>query len=280
MKSLCYLNGTILPLREARIDPYDRGFLFGDSLYEVVKVLEGTLLHLDPHLERLRLGLARAEIPFPDDLEPHMQRLLAEVDLRSGYLYLQITRGVAPRAHIPPASIEPTVLILPFQQDFDAPASRLLRAVTVPDWRWGFADIKTTSLMATVLGKLRVRQALVDEVIFVGPAGELREGGSTNVFARRNGRWETHPTDGGILEGVTRSSVLVLAAQIGIEIEERAPRLKELDEWEEAFLCGTTTGVQPLVELDGQAIAAEAVGRETVRLAEAFERFEQRALEA
>ena len=278
MKSLCYLNGMILPPNEARIDPYDRGFLFGDSLYEVVKVLQGTLIHLDAHLDRLRRGLHRAEIPLPEDLGSVCRRLLEAIDLGSGYLYLQITRGVAPRDHIPEVTIEPTVVILPFEQDFDPPASRLLRAVTVPDWRWEFRDIKTTSLMATVLGKLRARQGSVDEVIFVGPDGELREGGSTNVFAYRAGGWETHPTDGGILEGVTRSAVLTLAQEMGVKVEERAPRIEELDQWQEAFLCGTTTGVQPLVELDGRRVAGGTVGKETARLARAFDRFERRAL--
>lgn len=279
MKSLCYLNGKILPPHQARIDPYDRGFLFGDSLYEVVKVLAGTLLNLEAHLDRLRRGLGRAEIAYPENLDSACRRLLEAAALRSGYLYFQITRGVAPRSHIPQITLEPTVLILPFEQQFDPPASRFLRAVSVPDWRWQFRDIKTTSLMATVLGKLRARQGSVDEVIFVGPDGELREGGSTNVFARRAGCWETHPTDGGILEGVTRSTVLTLAREIGVKIEERAPRVDELDQWQEAFLCGTTTGVQPLVELDGREVAGGTVGAETVRLAAAFDRFERQALE-
>ena len=222
--------------------------------------------------------LQRAEIPLPEDLGSVCRRFLEAVDLGSGYIYLQITRGVAPRDHIPEVTIEPTVVILPFEQDFDPPASRLLRAVTVPDWRWEFRDIKTTSLMATVLGKLRARQGSVDEVIFVGPDGELREGGSTNVFAYRAGGWETHPTDGGILEGVTRSAVLTLAQEMGVKVEERAPRIEELDQWQEAFLCGTTTGVQPLVELDGREVAGGTVGKETARLARAFDRFERRAL--
>lgn len=280
VKSLYYLNGRFVPSNEARIDPCDRGFLFGDSLYEVVKVLAGTPLHLEPHLERLRRGLERAEIPFPVGMASACLQLVAAADLSAGYLYLQVTRGVTTRQHLPPAGIEPTVLIMPFEHEFDPPASRPLRAITVPDWRWRFRDVKTTSLMATVFGKLRARQGSVDEVIFVGPDGKLREGGSTNVFTCRAGVWETHPTDGTILEGVTRSRVLILAKEIGVDVAQRAPRLQELDQWQEAFLCGTTTGVQPLIELDGRRVAGGGVGQETTRLAVAFDRFERQALGA
>jgi len=271
IKPLCYLEGRIQPLATARLDPLDRGNLFGDSLYEAVKVLDGVLLHLQPHLDRLAAGLRRVEIPQPDSLPQICSALARESELLAGYLYIQVSRGVRSRILIPPRDLEPTLLVVPFELQFDPPAGGLKRAVTVPDWRWDFRDIKTTSLMATVLGKLRAGAHEASEVLFVGPEQQLREGGTTNVFVRQANEWVTHPTDGSILEGVTRRSLLDLMAAENIPVIERTPLFTDMDCWQEAFLCGTTTGVQPLVEIDGRRIGDGSVGSWTRQLAELFE---------
>jgi D-alanine transaminase len=271
---LCSLDGHILPVAAARIDPLDRGFLFGDAIYEVVRVVDGSILHLDSHLARLRGGLAHIDIPMPASLANSCLQLVAASELATGYLYLQVTRGVAPRSHQPPRGLNPTVLILAIAQSFAAPASRALRAISRQDWRWQRCDLKSTSLLATVLGKLDMRDADVDEVLFVGPQGEVREGGSSNVFVRHHDVLETHPANGRILEGVTRGMLLELAKQAGLPCRERPPLLHERRQWQEAFLCGTLTGVQPLVELDGELIAGGIPGAWTRQLAEALESME------
>jgi D-alanine transaminase len=181
---------------------------------------------------------------------------------------------------MPPAGLEPTVLILPAAHGFDPPAGRPHAAVTIPDPRWRHCEIKTTSLMATVVGKLAARDAGADEVLFAGEGGELREGGSTNLFVRRGDVLETHPADGRILRGVTRGILLRLAAEEGIPVAERAPRLAERDDWREAFLCGTLTGVQPLATLDGRPVAGADGGPWTRRLADALERYERELMVA
>ena len=271
MKPLCCLNGQILPLEEARIDPLDRGFLFGDALYDVVRVLGGTILQIDSHLSRLRGGLERIDIDVPAGLADDCRQLVTASQLETGYLYLQISRGVAPRSHHPPGDITPTVLILPVAHSFAAPASRALRAISRQDDRWKHCDLKTTSLLATVMGKIDMRDAGVDEVLFVGAGGQVREGGSSNFFVRQGDVLQTHPAGGRILEGVTRGILLTLAEQSGLPCSETPPLLHEQDQWQEAFLCGTLTGVQPLVELDGQPIADRVVGPWTRQLAEALE---------
>ena len=278
MKPLCYLDGRIQPLAEARLDPLDRGNLFGDALYEAVKVLDGILLHLEPHLERLTAGLRRVEIPLPGSLPEICSELARESGLSAGYLYIQVSRGVKSRILIPPRDLEPTLLVVPFELQFDPPAGDLKRAVTVPDWRWNFCDIKTTSLMATVLGKLRAGEHEASEVLFVGPEQQMREGGTTNLFVRQANEWVTHPTDGSILEGVTRGSLMALMAAEKIPVAERAPLLSDVDSWQEAFICGTTTGVQPLVEIDGRQIGNGAAGSGTRRLAELFDSFERQLI--
>lgn len=275
MKPLCYLAGRVQPLDEARLDPLDRGNLFGDALYEAVKVLDGVVLHLQPHLDRLQAGLERVAIPAPGEIGAACHQLLEESGLDSGYLYLQVSRGVRSRILIPPPDLEPTVLIVPFEHAFDPPAGKPRRAVIVPDWRWDFRDIKTTSLIATVMGKLRARESNADEVLFVGPERQLREGGTTNVFVRRADTWETHPTDGSILRGVTRGTLLELLADEGSAVLEEAPRLSQIEDWQEAFLCGTTTGVQPLVEIDGQKIGGGRAGEGTRKLANLFDELER-----
>ena len=280
MKPLCHLDGRIQPLADARLDPLDRGNLFGDALYEAVKVYDRVVLHLEPHIERLAAGLQRVEIPLPDSLPQICADLARRSEIANGYLYLQVSRGVRSRMLIPPSDLQPTVLVVPFELQFDPPAGGRKRVVTVPDWRWEFRDIKTTSLMGTVLGKLRAGHQRADEVLFVGPDRQVREGGTSNVFIRQDDRWLTHPADGNILEGVTRASLLRLMAAEGIPVDERPPRLGDLEDWQEAFLCGTTTGVQPLVEVDGRPIADGAAGAGTTQIAETFERFERRLVAA
>jgi D-alanine transaminase len=271
---LCHLNGRIVPRGIARIDPLDRGFLFGDALYEAIKVLGGTPIDLGPHLERLCQGLERVEIAPPPGLAERCRELIAACHLGSGTLYLQVTRGVAPRQHAPPPGLEPTVFILPSEHGFWPPAGRPHTALSLPDPRWRHCDVKTTSLMATVAAYLGRSEA--DEVLFRSPDGDLREGGHTNLFVRRGDVLETHPLDGRILAGVTRAKLLELAAAEGIPTRERAPRTDEFDLWQEAFLCGTRTGAQPLTRLDGTEIAGGKTGEWTERLAVALEAHDHR----
>ena len=271
MKPLCFLNGEIVPLEEARIDPLDRGLLFGDALYEVVRVVDRSILHLDLHLSRLRGGLERVDIAPPADLDGSCRALVSASELETGHLYLQISRGAAPRSHHPPRGIAPTVLILAVEHTFSEPATRAMRAISRRDDRWRHCDLKTTSLLGTVLGKLDMRDSQVDEVLFVGSRGELREGGSTNLFVRQGDVLKTHPADHRVLAGVTRGLLLGLAEELGLPCLQTPPRLRERDEWQEAFLCGTLTGVQPLVELDGEEIGGGATGPWTRALAEAME---------
>jgi D-alanine transaminase len=273
---LISLNGAILPRAEARIDPLDRGLMFGDALYEVIKVVGGRLFHLSPHLERLTNGLEAIEIPAPQGLEFSCRALIEASDLDSGSLFLQVTRGVAARSHVPPTTTDPTVLIVPSRHPQNPPAGVPRSAITTSDPRWARCDLKTTSMMATVTGKLAARAARADEIVFVGPGGDVREGGSTNIFVRHADRLETCPLDGRILPGVTRALLLGLAIELDIPVLERAPRIDERNGWQEAFLCGTLTGVQPLVVLDNRQIGLEPVGHWTRALADALEEYEAR----
>lgn len=279
-QQLCYLDGEILPVGKARIHPLDRGLTFGDGVYEVVKVLDGVPLLLDEHLARLRASLREVRIPEPPALREAALELRRRAGVEEGSLFAQITRGVAPRTHLPPTDLPPTVLILAAAHPVAAPGSEPMAAITRPDWRWGRCDIKSSSLMATVLGKLDLAAAGAGEVIFVGPDGELREGGSTNVFVRRADAWLTHPLDRGVLPGVTRHLLLELAGELGQAVEERAPRLAERGSWREVLVCGTLTGAQAVVRLDGEPVGDGEPGPWTRRLAAALAERERRFVEA
>lgn len=280
VEALCHLNGRVMPLNEARVHPLDRGFLFGDALYEVVKVRSTRIFELEAHLDRLSGTLQRTGIGEPQGLAEACEELVAAAGLDTGFLYLQITRGVAPRTHLPPPGMTPTLFILPAEYDYSPPAGRRIRVTTRPDRRWGNCDIKTTSLIATVLGKISAAGEGVDEVVFVGENGEVREGGQNNLFIRSNDTLETHPADRWILPGVTRQLLLQFAEREGLPLVERAPLLAHRERWQEAFLCGTLTGVQPVVEMDGLAIGDGTAGAWTERLAAAHERYELDLLES
>lgn len=260
MEQLCSLNGRIAPIAETAISPLDRGLLFGDGVYETVRVVGGRPLRLARHLDRLARSLAAVGIPRPEGMFHSALELIRACALETGSLFIQVTRGAGPRTHLPDPALTPTLLLLPAAHAHAPAGSRRLRAVTMPDPRWQRCDIKTTSLMGAVLGKLRARDQQVDEVVFVGAGGELREGGSTSLFVRRGDHLETHPLDGRVLPGITRARVPAWAASEGLPLAERAPRLEERDEWVEVFLCGTLTGVQPVVELDGRAVGNGGLG--------------------
>jgi len=267
---LCLLDGRIVPLAEARISPLDRGFLFGDSVYEAMKVRDGRILFLSRHLDRLRASLAALRIPEPDGIASQLAALRAEANLTSGALYLQITRGVAPeRRHLPPPGLVPTLFALPIPMSFPAEPASLpaWTAMTRADDRWRHCDVKTTALAASVLGRLVAADQGADELLFVSPEGELLEGGHTNLCVRDRAGWHTHPLGPAVLAGVTRAVLRERAAAAGVVIEERAPLLARRSEWRELLVTGTTTGVRGVVRLDGVAIGDGEVGQGTRQLA-------------
>lgn len=279
---LCSLDGRVGPLAEARISPLDRGFLFGDSVYETMKVLGGHPLFLPAHLARLAASLAGFEIPWPEGLAAEIAALLAATGPFDGSLYVQVTRGAAPqRLHQPGARLTPTRFLLPAAYAFpaDPAAAPGLTAITRPDWRWQRCDLKTTALAGSVLGGLAAAHAGADEVLFAGPGGELREGGHTNLFVRHGEVLETHPLGAVVLPGVTRSHLLDLAAGLGLTVVERAPRLADREAWRELFVSGTLTGVRGVVQLDGTPVGDGTVGPWTRRLAAALAARERAAAE-
>jgi D-alanine transaminase len=271
---LIYLNGAFLPKAEARISIEDRGFIFGDGVYEVWRCIRGHPFEPKPHQARLERGLRELEIAIPDDVRASQlwdiaDRLLAENDLMSGEatVYVEVTRGTAPRTHyFPPAGTPPTVYIAAARF---VPPEALRRsgaaAITQPDTRWLRCDLKTIQLLPNVLGRQRAVASGAIEAIFVRD-GVVTEGTHTSVFAVVDGVLRTHPADHGVLPGVTRAVILQLAHELGMPSLESPVTLAELFAASEVFLVGTTSDVLPIIRVDERPIGTGGPGPIAARL--------------
>ena len=265
---LIYLNGSFLPRSEARISIEDRGFIFGDGIYEVWRIIRGSPFEPEMHQERLERGLRELEIAIPDDVRSEKlweiaNHLLAENELRDreSTLYVEVTRGAAPRTHyFPPPGTAPTVYIA--ASPFSPPEQLRLSgaaAITQDDIRWLRCDLKTIQLLPNVLGKQKaVASGAIDSIFVRG--GLVTEGTHTSVFAVVDGVLRTHPADHNVLPGVTRAVVLQLAHEFGIPALEAAVPLPELYAASEVFLSGTTNDVLPIVKVDGRPIGTGKPG--------------------
>jgi D-alanine transaminase len=271
---LAHLNGNYLPRAAATVSVEDRGFIFGDGVYEVWRVINGRLFESERHLERLVSGLTELRIALPDIVQPARletvaSKLLRDSGLSDGEatLYLEITRGSAPRAHaFPAAGTRPTVYLT--VNRFTPPEELRARgatSITVPDVRWLRCDLKTLQLLPNVLAKQAAVEAGAADALLVRD-GMVTEGSHTNVMAVIDGVIHTHPTNNLILPGITRAVVLELARSLGIAVREAAFAERDIPGFDELFLAGTTTDIMPLVRVNDHAIGDGSPGPIAKRL--------------
>jgi D-alanine transaminase len=273
---LVYLNGNYLPREQAMISVNDRGFLFGDSLYEVIRSYRGMLFESAAHLARLQNGLRalRLRVAEFDRFTEIAQRLLAENDLlqHDATVYFQITRGAPfPRKHaFPEESTPPTVYIAANKLAFNpAYSEHGIAVITVPEVRWGRCDLKTTNLLANVLANQQAHESGAYEALFVRE-GFITEGTHSNFFAVMNGALYTHPVSNAILPGITRQVVLKLCEQLHLKVEERPLAAAQWHEVSEAFLALTSAEVLPIIKVDDKILSEGKPGEITRRLQRAF----------
>jgi D-alanine transaminase len=276
--SIVYLNGQFLPKSDAKIPVEDRGFIFGDGIYEGVRSVEGRLFEWDAHAERMVNGLSGIRIGFDAAQVASLRRVCEQLVEQNqlgdaeAFLYLEVTRGAAPRTHyFPAAGTPPTV----FVSATKLVVPRTLReqggaAVTFPDMRWARCDWKTTNLLGNVLARQAAQEAGAYEAILLRD-GVVTEGAATNAFAVVDGVIRTHPLTTRILPGITRQVVMRLIAEYGFTVLETAVTEAELRRAEEIFVVGSTTDVTPIVTLDGTPVAGGAPGPITTRLREGLE---------
>jgi D-alanine transaminase len=263
---IVFLNGEYVPRDRAVVSADDRGFVFGDGVYEVTPVYGGRALRMGPRLDRLRGGLAAVRIEYET---AGIESIYAELLSRNGLsnvptavVYFQVTRGVAKRTHaFPPPGTLPTVyayanpLPRPHHSEWEAGT----KAATVPDTRWGRVDIKTVQLLPNVLAQEAARRAGADEAILIRD-GIALEGARSNLFVVLDGVVRTHPPSNQILSGISRQLVLEIARGRGYDVHERATPFERLGEASEVFLTGSTTDVLPIVSIDGIAVGDGRVG--------------------
>lgn len=275
---LAYLNGKVLARSSATVSVEDRGFIFGDGVYEVWRVVNGRLFETERHLARLTFGLRELRIAQPDVLtiggiEQIADQLLRESGFAEGEatFYVQVTRGAAPRAHqFPAATIAPTVYAT--VNRFNPPEElrgRGATAITIPDVRWMRCDIKTIQLLPNVLAKqAAVERGAIDALMIRD--GVVTEGSHANVITVLDGTVRTHPTNHLILPGITRAIVLDLARGFGIPVSEKPFTESDIARLDELFLAGTTTDVMPIVRVNDRPVANGSPGPITMRLLKAF----------
>jgi len=261
----CYLNGEFVALREARISPLDRGFLFGDSVYEVIPVFAGRLFLFKEHFDRLARSLGEIRIANPHDHEGWLaivEQLVARNGGGNMYVYVQVSRGAEyGRNHaFPMPAVKPTVFAMssPLPVFTEALRTSGLSAITVEDFRWGRCDIKSTALLANVLMKQQAADAGANEAIIVRD-GEVLEGSSTSVFVVKGNVVATPPNSHRILPGTTRDAAVAIAKERA-KVEIRKITIDELRNADEVWISAATRDVLPITRVDGTPIGSGRPG--------------------
>ncbi len=277
MRAIASVNGEIVPLQEARIAALDRGFLFGDSVYEVIRVYRGKPFLLEDHLARLRRSLQAIRLPFSDldGLRQRVLQLIARFGFQEAILYIQITRGAdVTRQHAFPEQAQPLEFfyIEDFEDHYEPLRQQGVAVITHPDLRWERCDIKSTNLLPNVLAAQAAKEAGAYEALLYLPDGTLLEGSRTSCFGVMEGKLLTAPSTPNILPGITRALVLRLAREMDIAVQEQVLRLADLPRVSELFLTGTTSEILPVVRVDGQMVGDGRPGPITRRLQQAYRR--------
>lgn len=280
MNDVLYFNGRFTTTAERVLGVEDRGFQFGDAVYEVFKFLDKRPAFLLDHYRRMDAGLRQIDIRNPWDeaqFEAVMRELIGRTAFPDGIVYVQVSRGEAERAHFYPDDIQPTAVAYSraFRFPDAAKKERGIRVVTTADLRWKHCEVKSVNLLANALAKKRAQRAGADEALLVAD-GFVREGASSSFFVVSGGRVITHPLDEHILPGVVRDRVIGLALGAKIRVDERPLREAELVEFDEAFITSTTQGVMPVTEIDGRVIGNSRRGEVTTVLQGLFDQAEER----
>ncbi len=276
MPRYAYVNGQYLRHETAAVHIEDRGFQFADGVYEVVTVQHGRLVDEDGHIARLGRSLGELRIDWPVSeraLRMIMRQLIRRNRLRDGIVYMQITRGTAPRDFRFPDQAAPSLVLTTRRMDLD-PRPRIdagIAVITIPDIRWKRRDIKSVSLLPQVMGKQQAAEAGAQEAWQVDEDGQVTEGCSSNAWiVTADGRLVTRNPTNLILNGITRQSVLRLAGEAGLTFEERSFSVEEAMQATEAFITSATTYVMPVTRIDGRAVGDGRPGPLSRRLRDSY----------
>ena len=274
MGRIAYVNGLYTPHGEATVHVEDRGYQFADAVYEVWSVFGGKLADPEGHFVRLERSLSELKIDMPMSraaLTVVLKETLRRNRIVEGILYLQVSRGVAPRDHaFPTEPVPPSVVITAKAVDrpvLEAKAAKGVSVITVPENRWGRCDIKTVGLLPNALAKQAAREKGAAEAWFVDELGFVTEGASTNAWiVDADGVLRTRDTNANILRGVTRNTLLGILHDEGLKVEERPFTPDEAKQAREVFITAATALVLPVIAVDGQKIGDGSAGPVASRL--------------
>ncbi|MCH7592333.1 MAG: aminotransferase class IV [Planctomycetes bacterium] len=271
MPELAYVNGRFMPIADAMVSIEDRGMQFGDGVYEVIVAYDGRLFQLESHMQRLRRSAAAIGLVYDFDNKP-LEDVLSEGLRRSGFddamIYVQLTRGTAPRVHLIPEGLTPTV-IMTFKPRPVVPEDLVrcgMSVMTTPETRWANCYIKAITLLPNILARTEADRRGYDDAIFVTEAGEVRECTASNIFIVNGNVLRFPLRNEAVLHGVTQSLLLNCAAAIDLETREEAFDVTALRSADEVFMSGTSLEVLGVTSIDGNAVADGKVGAVTKRL--------------
>jgi D-alanine transaminase len=276
LDQIAYVNGSFVPITEAKVSILDRGFLFADGIYEVAAVLDGKLVDNASHLARLKRSVGEISLELPETLERIVEiqkELIARNRLVDGMVYLEVTRGADKgRDFAFPKGVKPTLIMFTTVKDIvNAPSAKTgIGVITVPDLRWTRRDIKSVALLAQVLAKQAAAEAGASEAWMIED-GKVTEGGSSSAFIlTKDDVLVTRQNGSEILPGCTRKAVVALAEERQLRVEERAFTVEEALAAKEAFITSATLFVQAVVSIDGRQVAGGEPGPMTNRLREIY----------
>lgn len=282
MADALYINGRFTTTDERVLGVEDRGFQFGDAVYEVFKFLGKRPIFLREHFRRLEVSLRALEIApawaGADAFAATIRELLARTAFDDGIVYIQVSRGEAERSHFWPDALTPTAVAYSRRFAFPDAAKKELgiRVITTRDLRWHGCHVKSVNLLANAIAKKEAQRAGAAEALMLAD-GFVREGAGSNFFAVKNGHLVTHPLDEHVLPGVVRDRVIDLALGAKIRVDERPLREAELFDLDEAFITSTTQGVMPVAEIDGRVIGNSRRGEVTTTLQQLVDALEAEA---
>jgi D-alanine transaminase len=276
LEQIAYVNGSFVPLTEAKVSILDRGFLFADGIYEVAAVLEGKLIDNASHLARLERSVGEIALALPETperIQEIQKELIARNNLVNGMVYLEVTRGAdTGRDFAFPKDVKPTLIMFTSVKDIvNAPSAKSgIAVITVPDIRWTRRDIKSVALLAQVLAKQAAAEAGAGEAWMIED-GMVTEGGSSSAFIlTQDDVLVTRQNSSVILAGCTRKAVVALAEERQLRVEERPFSVKEALAAKEAFITSATVFVQAVVTIDGKTVGNGKPGPMTARLREIY----------
>lgn len=275
MQNLAWLDGAINTIDEAKISLEDRGYLFGDGVYEVTRVYNGKTFYLDAHLERLQKSAAAIRIAVPytiSEIKKAVFDLIEKSGCIEGYIYMQLTRGSARRDHLFPLEARPgmTMYVSELQPPPALEEIKPVKCITLPDERWLNCHIKTVNLLPNILARQKAAEAGAMEAILYRSNDLVTEGTRSNVFAVIDGQVRTHPESNLILSGITRGIVLGILVEEAIPFREEAFTLQDLKTASEVWITSTTMEVNPVAVIDDRPVDGSAPGQFCRRLMEEF----------